>query len=85
MCMVKVVETQMSKWEEKMRLVEPIVHAKALVEVAERAGVCLEQVAYDPDDLETVSAYNDEWYRIVLNYYMFLSIYQAVEEVETIR
>jgi hypothetical protein len=45
---VKEVETQMSKWEEKMRLVEPIVHAKALVEAAERAGICLGQVAYDP-------------------------------------
>ena len=101
---VKEVEAQMSKWEEKMRLVEPIVHAKALIEAAERAGVCLGQVAFDPlslyldrrrkcadvgvqadaacpvctsfvDDLDSVSAYDNEWYRILLNYQMLLSIY----------
>ena len=41
------VETRMAKWDEKMRMVEPIVHAQAVVQAVERAGVMIKSVADD--------------------------------------
>ena len=51
---LKEVEMRMNHWDETIKMLEPIVHATALVEAAEKSGVIIKSVAEDPLSLYMV-------------------------------